>query len=245
MFHYEAGQNATKLILNELVAIRPDVSTTMVFLQRASQRISRASLTSPLLRLGPPAPRPPSFSTRRRPPLRRNYSVVVNSGVFDRTECLDKYVPGGFHPVLVGDRIYNRYEVVDKLGHGGWSTVWLVHDSQEQRYLALKVGIADSLPREVPILRALSAQPKARGFENIPHLLDEFTVNGPNGSHPCYTTALALCNLRECSFSQLFHLDVARAMVYELVLAVAYVHSQDFVHGGRSQHYIFIARGPS
>lgn len=131
----------------------------------------------------------------------------------------------------MGDRIHNRYDVVDKLGHGGWSIIWLVHDSQEQRYLALKVGIADSLPREVPILRALGARPEAPGFENIPHLLDEFTVSGPNGSHPCYTTALALCDLRKCSFGQLFHLDVARAMAYELVLAVAYVHSQNFVHG--------------
>ncbi|KAF1732841.1 Serine/threonine-protein kinase spk-1 [Beauveria bassiana] len=208
-------------------------------LQRASQCISLASLISPALRLGPPDARPP-FSSRQRPPLRRNYSALVDDGFVDRVERLDKYTPGGFHPVLVGDRIHNRYEVIDKLGYGGWSTVWLVHDSHMQRYLALKVGIADSLPREVPILRALSAQPKAQnlGFDSIPHLLDEFTVSGPNGSHPCYTTALALCNLRECSSSRLFYLDVARAMAYELVLAVAYVHSQNFVHGVHSQSSI-------
>lgn len=200
-------------------------------LQRASHCIPRASLISPVLRLGSPAPRPP-FSTRQRSPSRRSYSAAVyREVVADGTEPLDRYEPGGFHPVLVGDRIHNRYDVVDKLGHGGWSIIWLVHDSQEQRYLALKVGIADSLPREVPILRALGARPEAPGFENIPHLLDEFTVSGPNGSHPCYTTALALCDLRKCSFGQLFHLDVARAMAYELVLAVAYVHSQNFVHG--------------
>ncbi|OAR02924.1 hypothetical protein LLEC1_05527 [Akanthomyces lecanii] len=156
---------------------------------------------------------------------------MVDYGFVDGAERLEKYAPGGFHPVLVGDRIHNRYQVVDKLGHGGWSTVWLVHDAQEQRYLALKVGVADSLPREVPVLRALGARPEAPGFEYIPHLLDEFTVSGPNGTHPCYTTALALCNLRECSFSQLFPLDVARAMAYQLVLAVAYVHSQNLVHG--------------
>ena len=149
----------------------------MVFSSKGSQRISRASLISLVLRQGPPVPRLP-VSTRQSPPLRRNYSAMVDHGFVGGPERLDKYVPGGVHPVLVGDRIYNRYEVVDKLGHGGWPTVWLVHDSQEQRYLALKVGIADSLPREVPILRALSAQPEALGFENIPHLLDEFTVSG-------------------------------------------------------------------
>lgn len=213
------------------------------FLQRVSERISCASLGPPLFPLGPPAPRP-TFSTRQRQPLDRNYSATANYNFVDGVERLEKYVPGGFHPVIVGDKLHNRYEVVDKLGHGGWSTVWLVRDSQKQRYLALKVGVADSLPREEPILRALSAQPDAPGFENIPHLLDEFTVSGPNGSHPCYATAAALCNLRECSFSQLFHLDVARAMSYELALAVAYVHSQNFVHGGESEHCICIARGP-
>ncbi|KAJ3476408.1 hypothetical protein NLG97_g9141 [Lecanicillium saksenae] len=110
---------------------------------------------------------------------------MIQYGLVDGAERLEKYTPGGFHPILIGDKMHHRYEVVDKLGYGGWSTFWLVHDPQEQRYLALKVGIADSLPREVPILRALGAPSKVPGFEHIPHMLDEFTVTGPNGSHPC------------------------------------------------------------
>lgn len=152
-------------------------------LHRVSRCISRASLICFAPRLRLPVPRQP-ISTSQRPP-RRNYSTMVDPGFVDGTERLDKYVLGGLHPVVVGDRIHDRYEVVDKLGHGGWSTVWLVHDSQEQRYLALKVGIADSLPRyEVPTLRALIAQPEALGFENVLHLLDEFTVRGPMARIP-------------------------------------------------------------
>ncbi|KAJ3485394.1 hypothetical protein NLG97_g6827 [Lecanicillium saksenae] len=40
-----------------------------------------------------------------------------------------------------------------------------------------------------------------------------------------------MSNLRKCSFSQLFHLSVARVMTYELTLAVAYIHSRGFAHG--------------
>ncbi|KID93285.1 protein kinase domain-containing protein, partial [Metarhizium majus ARSEF 297] len=120
---------------------------------------------------------------------------------------------------------------MDKLGYGGWSTVWLAHDFQKKQYVALKVGIADSLPHEVTVLHALGKQTTVPGSAAIPRVLDEFRIEGPNGSHPCYTTAPALCNLRESSFSRLFRLDVARALAYELTLAVAYVHSRGYVHG--------------
>ncbi len=38
-------------------------------------------------------------------------------------ESLEKYVPGGYHPAMIGDVIKRRYEIVGKLGYGGFSTV--------------------------------------------------------------------------------------------------------------------------
>ena len=157
----------------------------------------------------------------------------------DGAERIEGYAEGGFHPIHIGDVLRNRrYQIVDKLGQGGWSTVWLAHDSRQKEYVALKVGIAESLPHEVEVLRALSKRSQtssllaAAGYEATPHVLDDFSLEGPNGSHPCYTTTPALENLREVSFSRLFPLDVSRAFAYELGLAVAYVHSQGYVHGG-------------
>ncbi|ODM15750.1 hypothetical protein SI65_08984 [Aspergillus cristatus] len=43
--------------------------------------------------------------------------------------------------------------------------------------------------------------------------------------------ALAWCNLREISFSRLFPLEVARALSGGLTLAIAYTHSQGYIHG--------------
>ncbi|KAK2792243.1 hypothetical protein FQN52_003720 [Onygenales sp. PD_12] len=142
----------------------------------------------------------------------------------DGVENLEKYEPGGYHPIMIGDTLQERYKVVDKLGFGGYSTVWLARDLPLEQYVAVKVGIADgpdrgSLRREIKALQALSTPPSS------PY------IHGPNGTHLCYTTVPVRCNLRDVSYSRLFHLDVARALAGGLALAVAHTHSKGYVHG--------------
>ncbi|KAM3446640.1 hypothetical protein MY3296_009470 [Beauveria thailandica] len=154
-------------------------------------------------------------------------------------ESLEKYVPGGYHPVMIGDVIKRRYEIVGKLGYGGFSTVWLARDMKQHTYVAVKIGASDSRMHETTVMKALSdSKPSVlttsvtpSGAGAIPTLLDEFTVDGPNGTHPCYTTAVAECNVRDCSSLKMFNLDVARALSLKLVSAVAYMHGQGYVHG--------------
>ncbi|KAL4808328.1 kinase-like domain-containing protein [Aspergillus unguis] len=151
-------------------------------------------------------------------------------------ETLEKYHPGGYHPISIGDLLNNRYHIADKLGFGGYSTVWLALDTHLKRYVAVKINIADLLPRETKILKVLSNpfpsySPACPGRDLVPVFLDEFEVQGPNGRHTCYTVTPAQCNLREISFSRLFSLEVARALSYGLTQAVAYTHSQGYVHG--------------
>lgn len=151
----------------------------------------------------------------------------------DGAESLEKYRPGGYHPVMVGDMLHERYRIVDKLGFGGYSTIWLGQDTHSRRYVAIKICIADAKPSEISVLKALSSPGSSShpGRRLIPLPLDEFTVDGPNGTHTCYTMIPARCNLREVSFSHLFPLEVARALSGGLAMAVAYTHSQGFVHG--------------
>ncbi|OGM49816.1 protein kinase domain protein [Aspergillus bombycis] len=145
----------------------------------------------------------------------------------DGAESLEKYGPGGYHPVMIGDVLRGRYRIVDKLGFGGYSTVWLALDTLLHRYVAIKVSTADSPLRETNILRALASP----GHDSITTPLDEFELNGPNGKHLCYTMIPARCNLREASFSRLFPLEVTRALSGGLALAIAYIHSRGYVHG--------------
>ncbi|KAB8203010.1 kinase-like domain-containing protein [Aspergillus parasiticus] len=149
----------------------------------------------------------------------------------DGAESLEKYKPGGYHPIMIGDMLHGRYHIVDKLGFGGYSTVWLARDTRLEQYVAVKVCIAGSKLREANILRALSPPSPHPGSNSIPVLLDEFELNGPNGNHSCYTMTPARCNLREVSFSHLFPLEVARALVGVLTLSIAYMHSRGYVHG--------------
>ncbi|KAF2965870.1 hypothetical protein GQX73_g7690 [Xylaria multiplex] len=161
----------------------------------------------------------------------------------DEVEELELYEPGGYHPVMINDTLHNRYRIVDKLGYGGYSTIWLARDDQLQRYVAIKVNISSSslsIPRrEVNSLRALSRSTSNAqcgpspidGRDAIPKVLDEFSIEGPNGTHLCYTVIPAQGNLREASYSRLFPMQIARGLSARLALAVSYVHSQGFVHG--------------
>lgn len=126
----------------------------------------------------------------------------------DEVKRLESYVPGGYHPIMIDDLLHDRYRVVDKLGHGSYSTIWLCHDVRLKRYVAVKVGISEpSLPRrELAILRDLSGSTShaATGVSDfIPRILDNFNVQGPNGSHPCYVMAPAQENLRDASYSHI------------------------------------------
>lgn len=158
-------------------------------------------------------------------------------------ESLENYVPGGYHPIMIGDMLHGgKYRIVGKLGFGGYSTVWLAQDAQAKCYVAVKVGTTNSPSREVAILRQLQLSaaapvpfPACQGRNSIAYALDEFQVEGPNGTHLCYTMPLAACDLRTASYGELFPVDVARALSGRLVLAVAYLHARGYAHGGTMQ----------
>ncbi|KAG6012688.1 hypothetical protein E4U54_007358 [Claviceps lovelessii] len=166
--------------------------------------------------------------------------------VIDDAEPLEKYQPGGYHPIMIGDLLNRRYRIIDKLGYGGYSTIWLAHDNSQNHYVAVKVGTSSSsrLGRESRILQELSRlSPKqhispslkspttADETDLIPRVLDEFEIQGPNGTHPCFTMEPMQINIREASFTCLFPIQVARALSAKLALAASSVHSRGYVHG--------------
>jgi serine/threonine protein kinase len=130
----------------------------------------------------------------------------------------------------------DRYQIVHKLDHGTFSTLWLARDRQQKSYVAVKVGTADSTSREAGSLRTIGGSPGVPDSPRkpmLPLIHGEFEIQSSNGSHRCYVTSPARCSIAAAKLTTLFSLESARAIAGQLVLAVAYVHAQGFVHGGK------------
>jgi hypothetical protein len=74
--------------------------------------------------------------------------AVSTDGIFqyvymEDVESPERYHPGGYHPVAIGDHLHDRYRIVHKLGHGGYSTVWLARDQTAAKYVAIKIAVAE------------------------------------------------------------------------------------------------------
>lgn len=187
--------------------------------------------------------RPPFISAKRL--FSNDWAPIClesEYGYIEDVECMERYEPGGYHPVQIGDRLHDRYRIMYKLGHGAYSTTWLARDQQSSRLVAVKVGTADISPEEADIVSKLHAAVQATAPTRTPvqnlftPLVDKFELEGPNGSHYCYAKFPArgsLADVKDASYTRLFQPEVARALVAQLALAVAVFHAQGYVHGGR------------
>ncbi|OXV07825.1 hypothetical protein Egran_04411 [Elaphomyces granulatus] len=113
----------------------------------------------------------------------------------DGAESLEKHRPSSYHPVMIGE---HATRALPHCGQVGFWRLFNHLDTHREQYVAVSVnvGVADALPCETKILRALSSSPVHPGRKPIPFPLDEFELHGPNGAHPCYTMAPAHVRLR-------------------------------------------------
>ncbi|KAG6013437.1 hypothetical protein E4U43_007287 [Claviceps pusilla] len=125
------------------------------------------------------------------PPLFRRAVAALK---LDVEEDPSMYIPGGFHPVSIGDTFHNnQYTVLRKLGYGQYSTVWLARDEIRERYVTLKVLRADSYGGSHDIFEVemhskicqISKESSHQGRDHVLHYLDTFKHKGPNGEHVC------------------------------------------------------------
>ncbi|TVY84512.1 Serine/threonine-protein kinase SRPK [Lachnellula suecica] len=105
-------------------------------------------------------------------------------------EDREEYRPGGLHPVHIGDKFGKdgRFRVIHKLGSGGLATVWLCRDQDTQKYVALKIIIADESRENSSELWLVNQKHLDLGeaggeYIAVPH--EYFWHDGPNGRHLC------------------------------------------------------------
>lgn len=158
----------------------------------------------------------------------------------ERHEKLRYYRPGGFHPVLVGDKLGDsgRFIVVRKLGHGTYGIVWMCWDKEVQRLRAVKIMQADTseedFKKEVGLLDLLSKNSNAVSVEEAHknHLavpLEHFWQDGPNGRHLCLIMPVLGSTVMKAKI--LGDVDFLRDVCSQVTGGLAFLHSKGVAHG--------------
>ncbi len=152
-------------------------------------------------------------------------------------EDLTNYVPGGFHPVVLGDVLGEdgRFRVVHKLGYGGYATVWLCHDKITNKWRAVKIISARQSNDDCLELKALAlfgaVDPAVLAASPIQLPLESFWIEGPNGRHLCFVLPLLGANLAG-AFHSYGHIDgLMKDVCFQLVDAMRFIHSHGICHG--------------
>ena len=161
----------------------------------------------------------------------------------NNVEDVEKYRKGGFHPIHLGDALKGgRYCVLHKLGFGGFSTVWLARDTLQDRLVSLKVLTAETSRQQkgLRLLRHLDEYVQDGPWRrSIIAILDDFIIDGPNGTHLCYVSQPRGPSLSAISDSpgeiagtRRLRAPVARKLARQLAKAVSFIHNVGIVHGG-------------
>ncbi|KAL8658697.1 MAG: hypothetical protein Q9202_007474 [Teloschistes flavicans] len=142
--------------------------------------------------------------------------------------------------MYLGAHLQNgRYKILHKLGFGGWSTVWAARDKIDQRYVAIKIVVAElhERNRELQVMRALGTMTleDSPGMHHLSHLTDQFQVEGPNGTHDCLVFPILGTNLPDLIEAR--YRDerlpghVAKMIAHQALLALDCLHQREITHG--------------
>ncbi|KAK8014404.1 hypothetical protein PG990_007700 [Apiospora arundinis] len=153
-------------------------------------------------------------------------------------EDKERYRPGGFHPIVPGDKLgyRGRYKVTDKLGWGYGSTVWLCRDSGTDAWRAVKVLQAKDSSEEnnelkiFKLLEHVGQEELERSHIGLPE--SYFWQDGPNGKHLCFVSKLvAAMSLLPPSGYGLHSPTLLTDLCYQLAVAVKFLHDKGISHG--------------
>ena len=155
------------------------------------------------------------------------------------TENLEKYKPGGFHPVHLGDTFLDgRYKIIHKIGAGGFSTVWLARDNSAGGWVALKIVVANhSASVETKSSAVRLAAERCSGPTAFVADDHHFTIDGPNGHHLCLVLPLLGPSAHQMTFDRRSRLRpaLARKASYQTATALVALHAQGLCHGGTAE----------
>ncbi|KAJ9150938.1 Kinase-like protein [Coniochaeta hoffmannii] len=152
-------------------------------------------------------------------------------------EDLERYRPGGLHPIIVGDTLGEgeQYEVVHKLGHGGFATVWLCWDHFTETWKAVKVVAASASDQKCSELSILKHFGDVSDEELAAHHIclprTNFFVEGPNGRHLCIVMPVFGESLHRAWRDYANWPDFLRSACRQMTEAMGLMHGRGVCHG--------------
>ena len=155
-------------------------------------------------------------------------------------EDIDRYCPGGLHPIDLGDSLDSeaRFKVVHKLGNGGFATVWLCRDNREGKWRAIKVLEAKLTGEDCAEMKFLKLLTDANALEeaasnHIVLSLEHFYITGPNGRHLCFVLPIYSGPLSDIWDLKTVNdnIPLLKEVCYQAAEGLAFLHSKGICHG--------------
>ncbi|KAI1149391.1 kinase domain protein [Nemania diffusa] len=143
-----------------------------------------------------------------------------------------------FHPTQPSQLLDGRFETVVKLGFGTGSTVWLARnlqfeegESSLRRYVAVKIGTLDAeTSKEREYLKLIAnAKPSHEGLSFIRTPIDDFSIEGPKGTHLCLVyqpMRETLFRLQQRCPEHRLPLPIFKLFTYYFLQALDYLHTE-------------------
>lgn len=146
-----------------------------------------------------------------------------------------------FYPICLGDVLVERYLIEHKIGFGGFSTVWMAHDLQEKRDVALKVMCAGGWGERELLVQDQILQ-SVQDTSHLVTYIATFLLPGQKYHHRVFVFPLlgpCLDSLRVKEMSLPARMSVAR----QLLEALEKLHNAGIVHRGMlAIYFIFLHR---
>ncbi|KAK0415159.1 hypothetical protein QR680_011799 [Steinernema hermaphroditum] len=163
----------------------------------------------------------------------------------------NQYGPDGHYPVRIGEIFRHRYRVFKKLGFGNHARVWFCFDSEDQRFVAMKIvkskqEYAEAALNEVKYLMRVNEETYGGGFgDRVVEMLDEFLIKGPHGKHVCIVFEALGCDLEK--WKQTNYPDSApphdkiREIARQVLQGLDHLHQHALVHTDLHQKNVVLA----
>jgi serine/threonine-protein kinase SRPK1 len=153
----------------------------------------------------------------------------------EEQESREDYRKGGYHPVKIGDLFLQRYHVIRKIGWGHFSTVWLCFDFEDKRYVALKIvksatNFTETAKDEIKILKSVrDTDPNDPKRNKTVQLLNDFKIQGANGTHVCMVFEVLGHNLLKLIIKSQYRgipYENVRTIIRQVLEGLDYLHTK-------------------